>query len=109
MTSYGRLEEVREHLSQLADPIELLVGLFDHAPIGLQLYRADGQCILSNQACRDIFGAEPPPDYNVLADQLLVRGCTVEPPHRAFAGETVTIPAMWYDTPEQPLRRGAGR
>ena len=109
MTTEGRLDEVRERLSQLGAPMELLVALFERAPIGLQIYRADGHCLLCNQAFRDIFGSEPPPEYNILEDPLLARQGLLEPIRRAFAGEAITLPPTWYDTPEQPLLRGPGR
>ena len=109
MTTFDRIEEVRERLSQLADPMTLLVGLFDRAPIGLQIYRSDGHCILTNAAFRDIFGAEPPPEYNLLRDPLVERMGILVPMQRALAGETLALAPFWYDTPTQPLRRGPGR
>jgi two-component system cell cycle sensor histidine kinase/response regulator CckA len=109
MTTHGRLDEVQACLAQLADPVLLLASLFERAPIGLQLYRADGHCLLTNQAFRDIFGAVPPPEYNILEDPLLARDGLLEQMRRAFGGETITVPPTWYDTPQQPLRKGPGR
>src|SRR6266481_4560565 len=64
------LEEVRGRLESVSDPMALLAGIFAHAPFGLQIYEASGRCLLVNQAFRDLFGAEPPPDYNVLRDEI---------------------------------------
>ncbi len=97
------LEDVRDRLSQVTDPMSLLVGLFAHAPLGLQVYLPSGQCLLTNQAFRDIFGTEPPPEYNLWSDPLLPGTGVLELARRAFAGETVSLPPMWYDTTKQPL------
>ena len=40
MTS--ELDAVRAQLASVADPLALLTGLFANAPVGLQIYRADG-------------------------------------------------------------------
>jgi hypothetical protein len=42
------------------------------APVGFQIYEASGRSILVNQAFIDLFGNEPPPEYNVLRDVDLV-------------------------------------
>ncbi len=103
------LEDVKERLAQVADPVALLVGLFANAPVGLQIYRADGHCLLTNQAFRDIFGGEPPAEYNIFDDHLLARDGALELTRRAFRGESITMPAVWYDSRDQPLRQGPGR
>src|SRR4051812_9657599 len=106
----GPLDDIRQRLAQVADPTELLVGLFAHAPIGLQVYLPTGESLLTNQAFRDIFGSEPPPEYNIFTDPLLEGTPVLDIARRAFAGETVTLPPLWYDTPRQPLARtGAPR
>ena len=94
------LDEVRRQLSDVSDPVALLVGLFANAPVGLQIYRADGHCLISNQTFRDIFGSEPPPEYNLFNDNLLERNGTLALIRRAFAGEAVTTPPVWYDPRE---------
>ena len=98
-------------LDAIDDPRTLLLGLFEHAPVAFQIYRADGHCMVVNQAFRDLFGSEPPPEYNIFEDaaekglQDLVR--------RGFAGETVAVPPFWYDPRElkhvnQPEGRRVG-
>jgi PAS domain S-box-containing protein len=94
------LEEIREHLGRVADPLALLEGIFACAPVGLQIYEASGRCLLVNQAFRNLFGSEPPPEYNVLRDEIAERNGVLDLVHRAFAGETVTIGPMWYDPRE---------
>ncbi|MDB4964700.1 MAG: hypothetical protein JWN44_389 [Myxococcales bacterium] len=105
----GELEEVRKRLSGVADPVALLVGLVAHSPIGFQLYRGDGRCLFTNRAFREIFGAEPPPEYNVLGDPQLAREGILELTHRAFAGESFTTPPVWYDARQEATTKGAGR
>src|SRR5713101_9023459 len=94
------LDEIRERLERASDPVALLAGIFAHAPFGLQIYEASGRCLLVNQAFRDLFGAEPPPDYNVLRDEIAEKSGVLDLIHRAFAGETISIGPIWYDPRE---------
>jgi signal transduction histidine kinase/CheY-like chemotaxis protein len=87
-------------LDAIADPRALLEGLFEHSPVAFQVYKQDGHCLLVNQAFRDLFQSEPPPEYNVLEDDLLERQGFLDLVRRAFAGETVVVPAHWYDPRE---------
>src|SRR5207244_12396822 len=93
-------EESRAQLGQVSDPLALLEGIFACAPVGLQIFEASGRCLLVNQAFRNIFGAEPPPEYNVLEDEIAERNGVLDLVHRAFAGETITIGPIWYDPRE---------
>jgi PAS domain S-box-containing protein len=109
------LDFTRDRLGQLADPIALLAGIFVHAPFGLQVYEADGHCLLVNEAFRQMFGSAPPEGYNVLQDEIAARNGVLDLVHRAFAGEVITLPPMWYDprelqqvkVPENEGRRAA--
>jgi PAS domain S-box-containing protein len=92
--------DIRERLARVSDPLAVLEGIFARAPVGLQIYEANGSCLLVNQAFRDLFGSEPPSDYNVLRDEVAARSGVLDLVHRAFAGETVTIGPMWYDPRE---------
>jgi len=94
------LDEIREHLGRVSDPLALLEGIFASAPVGFQIYEASGRCLLVNQAFRNLFGSEPPPEYNVLKDEIADRNGVLDLIHRAFAGETVTIGPIWYDPRE---------
>ncbi|MCC6751874.1 MAG: PAS domain S-box protein [Deltaproteobacteria bacterium] len=87
----------------LHDPLALLEEVFARAPMGLQVYGADGTSLLVNPAFNTIFGAVPPPGYNVLQDEKLERR-TAEFLRRVFAGESLLLPATWYD----PLRADYG-
>ncbi len=95
-----RAEEIRERLSRIASPIALLEGIFAHAPIPLQIYDTSGRSILTNRAFRDLFGSEPPPDDSVVDDEIAQQNGVQQLIHRAFAGETIAIPATWYDPRE---------
>ncbi len=88
-------------LSGIDDPGARLAGLFSHAPVGFQIYTADGRSILSNPKFREAFGNEPPPGYNALRDEQAAEVGVLDLVGCAFAGETVTIPAFWYD-PRDP-------
>ena len=99
-SSSGRLDETRQRLSALPDPLGLLAGLFAHSPVAFQIYSADGRSVLVNDAFRELFGSVPPPDYNVLRDDIAERNGVLGLIHRAFAGETISLPPMWYDARE---------
>jgi PAS domain-containing protein len=43
--------------------------VFAHSPVPYIVFRADGRALLWNQAYRDMFAAEPPPEYDVLRDE----------------------------------------
>jgi hypothetical protein len=75
-------------LSGIDDPAALLAGLFSHAPVGFQIYTADGYSILTNPKFREIFGSAPPPGYNALRDEQAARTGVLDLIRRAFAGET---------------------
>src|SRR4051794_18983449 len=92
-----RLDEIRVRLAGISDPARLLQGIFAYAPFGLQVYRSDGVCLLTNKAFRDIFGSEPPPEYNVLRDELAEKQGLLGLVKQAFAGEMVQTPTFWYD------------
>ncbi|HYB98588.1 MAG TPA: ATP-binding protein [Candidatus Limnocylindrales bacterium] len=91
------LRLIRERLRAMDDPLRLLELLFAHAPIGLQIYDASGKSLLVNRAFRDMFGAEPPPDYNVFRDENLERRGGMLAVRQAFAGHTGRFGPFWYD------------
>ncbi|HEY4184368.1 MAG TPA: ATP-binding protein [Polyangia bacterium] len=87
---------ISSRLSGVADAKALLEGLFFHAPVAFQVYRADGHSLVVNPAFRELFGSEPPPAYNCLQDEL-VSPEALALIRRAFTGETVQLPIQWYD------------
>jgi len=88
---------IRQQLRGIDDPAALLASVFAHAPIGLQVYKADGHCLFVNDAFRDLFGTEPPPEYNVLRDEMAAKQGVLGLIHRALAGETGVVGPIWYD------------
>ena len=94
------LDQIRSTLAEIGDPVALLESLFALAPVGLQIYEASGRSILVNQAFRDLFGSAPPPAYNVLHDEVAARRGILDLIRRAFAGETILTPPIWYDPRE---------
>ncbi len=94
------LARVAKQLGTVSDPVHLLEGLFAFAPVGFQIYDASGHSVVVNKAFRELFGSEPPPDYNILEDDLAEKQGLTAQIKRAFAGETVHLPAFWYDPRE---------
>jgi len=94
------LARVEKELGAVHDPLTMLRGIFAFAPFALQIYRADGRSLFVNRAFREILGSEPPPEYNVFKDEVVAKAGMLSLVKRAFEGETIHIPAMWYDPGE---------
>ena len=93
-------ERIMDRLKSVEDPAGFLINLFAHAPVGFAVWTADGTPLLTNKAFMDIFLVEPPPEYNVLRDELLAKNGMLPLFQRAFRGETVHVPTYWYDPRE---------
>lgn len=98
--AFELLRDTAQRLLSVPDPLPLLRALFAFAPVGFQVYKADGHCLMTNKAFRDLFGSEPPPEYNVLQDEIAQRNGVLDLILRAFRGEIVTVPPIWYDPRE---------
>jgi PAS domain S-box-containing protein len=81
-------------------PRSVLEGLFRESPVAFQVYRADGYSVFVNRAFRELFAAEPPPEYCLFNDDVLERQGFLALARRAFAGEVVHVPPHWYDPRE---------
>jgi len=91
------LGPIAEKLASIDDPKALLESLFAYAPVAFQIYGMDGVCVVNNQAVEKLFGSAPPPGYNIFLDDNAIATGTTELIKRAFAGETVHLPPLWYD------------
>ncbi|WP_426748978.1 ATP-binding protein [Myxococcus faecalis] len=91
---------LREQLSFVTDPLALLEGLFLHSPVPYAIFDVEGHCRLSNPAYRAMFGSVPPPEYSLFRDELVAKLGLDVLLRRAFAGETVQTPVIWYDVKE---------
>jgi signal transduction histidine kinase len=91
------LDTIRATLARIPSPVAVLESLFAIAPVGFQIYEASGRSVMVNQAFLDLFGAEPPPGYNVLQDEIAEKNGVLDLIRRAFGGETIHIPAIWCD------------
>jgi PAS domain S-box-containing protein len=96
MTLHDR-DRIAERLRSVTDPVALLINLFTHAPVGFAVWTPDGKPVLTNKAFLDLFGSEPPPEYNVLEDDIVRASGMLALFEKAFAGETVQVPTFWFD------------
>ncbi|KQQ88488.1 PAS domain S-box protein [Massilia sp. Leaf139] len=80
--------------------------LFEQAPTSIQIVRPDGRTLRVNQAWEDLWEIRAGTDlhafvlsdaYNLLSDQQLIDSGIVGYLRRALAGESVEIPAIYYD------------
>jgi len=94
------VDMLRERLALLGDPSSVLTSLFAFSPIPIQVYQPDGSCLLVNDAFCQLFGAAPPPGYNVFEDDAVARAGVLDILRRAFGGESVRVPPVWYDPRE---------
>jgi len=80
------------------------LALVEQAPVAIQIYRADGSCLMVNRAWEELWQTrfEQLRDYNVRADEQLAAIGNLELLERAFAGETVYIGPHVYN----PVRSG---
>ncbi|WEF33692.1 sensor histidine kinase [Pseudoduganella chitinolytica] len=81
-------------------------ALFEQAPVSIQILAADGRTLRVNHAWEELWQIRAgsalmahvfSADYNVLTDPQLVAGGITPYLRRAFAGESVAIPAVRYD------------
>ncbi|MCU1283403.1 MAG: sensory box histidine kinase, partial [bacterium] len=93
-------DERLDWLRSIPDPVALLEGMFAHAPVAYQIYKPDGHSLLVNDAFLQLFGAEPPPEYNVLEDEVADATGQLSILKRAFRGEAVETTPTWYDPRE---------
>src|ERR1041384_555366 len=100
---------VRTNLAAVADPVFLLETLFAEAPVAFAIAHADGRCLVVNRVFRELFGSVPPPEYNIFRDELVVAQGLLPHVERAFGGEQVHVPAVWYDASQLQHVRVEGR
>ncbi len=91
------MDELNQRVADIPDAVTLLTGLFAHAPIGFIIYTADGRCLTTNAAFRAMFGSQPPPEYNLFKDEVAAAQGVAALITRAFSGETLSTPPIWYD------------
>ncbi len=89
-------------LDAIDDARTLREGIFEHSPVAVQIFSADGRSLAVNQAFRDLFEAEPPPGYNVFEDEVAAARGLPGLMRRAFAGEAIQAPRFWYDPRARP-------
>ncbi|HZH04172.1 MAG TPA: ATP-binding protein, partial [Myxococcaceae bacterium] len=90
-------EGLPSELVSAVDAGAFLADVLEHSPVPYALFGLDGHPVFTNPAYRSMFGSAPPPEYNLLTDDLLTRVGLADPVHRAYAGERVQAPVVWYD------------
>ncbi|HEY0714028.1 MAG TPA: PAS domain S-box protein, partial [Polyangia bacterium] len=93
-------DDTSKDLGHVDDPAGVLRDLFAHSPVPYIIFGADGHPLASNRAYREMFGTAPPPEYNVLRDEVTARVGVADLVRRAFQGEAVQTPVFWYDPKE---------
>jgi len=90
-------EGLREKLKALPDLAAFCEGLLLYSPVPYAIFGMEGHPVLVNPAYHVMFGAVPPPEYNLHEDPVLEASGQAELVRRAYRGETVEGPVFWYD------------
>jgi signal transduction histidine kinase len=90
-------EQATDKLPAAVDPVFSVQAFFAEVPVAFAIAHVDGRCLAVNRAFRELFGAAPPPGYNVFKDELVIEQGLLPYVQRAFRGESVVVPAFWYD------------
>ncbi len=90
--------EIVQRSRQLHSSEKRFFALVHQAPISIQIFRADGTCLLVNPAWEKLWRSRfrDLDDYNVLHDEQLKETGRMQAVRRAFAGEQVYIDAHLY-------------
>jgi PAS domain S-box-containing protein len=98
-------QRVAERTESLRFSEERFRLIAEQAPVSIQILSPDGRTLRVNAAFRRLFGvgAEELRDYNILADPQLEAAGMMGQIRRAFAGETVVVPALKYVPDRGPL------
>jgi PAS domain S-box-containing protein len=70
--------------------------MFVHSPVPHLIFSVAGCLLACNPAYRELFGSEPPPDFNLLADEFSGHSGIADAARRALGGEAVRIGPIWY-------------
>ena len=83
---------------ELADRERLLRGLFDHAPIGIQVFGPDGSALRTNAAQRTLLGlpseGHEPAAFNILRDPFSVENGSSSSFLEALTGKVIVMPGQ---------------
>ena len=79
--------------------IDRFSAIFEQSPLSVQIFSPDGYTIRVNKAWENLWGAtlEQMSGYNILEDGQLVEKGIMPLIERAFAGEVVQFPPVFYD------------
>ncbi len=90
--------EIVQRSRQLHTSEKRFFALVHQAPISIQIFRADGTCLLVNPAWEKLWHSRfsDLADYNVLHDEQLKESGRMQAIRRAFAGEQVHVDAHLY-------------
>ena len=87
---------------------QMLDNIIELNPYGIAIYDADGHYIRGNPAFVDLFGSEPPPEYNLYEDPILKELGHLPRVQAVLRGSVVMLPEFWYDAhraaPDKPSR-----
>src|SRR5690349_1021991 len=84
-----------DRLGRIGDPRTMFERMFVHSPVPHLIVTADGSLVACNPAYRELFGLEPPPEFNLLSDDRFGGPGIADAARRALAGEAVQLGPIW--------------
>jgi PAS domain S-box-containing protein len=105
MLSDGRFESIaRDHAEYSLERLEessasSFNSVIDYLPLSTQLFSIDGHCVRSSESWLDMWRIpkERLETYNIFNDQQFLNKGLMPLIERAFNGESITIPPIFYD------------
>lgn len=111
---YRKAQEEIEERKRAEDEVRLsetrFRALVEQSPLAIQIYAKDGYCLQANRAWEELFDTprKSLEGYNILDDREAANTGMAPYITRAFEGESVSIPPIYYD-PAANNRNGRPR
>lgn len=114
ITELKRAQEKEKELAIAQERSAVFDDIIELNPYSVQICDAEGHHIRANKGFKKLFGSTPPPEWSIFNDPLLKKAGFSELLEKLKKGETIKIPAIWYnahdvapEAPDNPICLGA--
>ena len=91
------IENLSSEIAERKQAELFLKDIIDKNPLSIQIVDKEGYTLQVNAAHTRLFGLNPPPEYSVFKDIQIQQQDTEGLMQRAFKGETIRLPQMYYN------------